>query len=199
MKTNALTTRHQLTAALTGLALLIHPGLLPTASAGNHGCPAQGHAQHRPHGISNGGWLVRYFDWLMGDGDDGARGVKFLPLPGGDEAGGSFPYDDPGILETEATVSLKRGDSFMIPIVSWIGELYEDGSEDQPLTESVMNESEFLVTIDDRPVVRKTAGPLRAISRSRSSIMNRQTTAPSAPFGYRGLLLSTARSGRDDM
>ena len=146
-------------AALTALALLLHPALLPQVHAGNPHCrPHAQHAPPRPHGVSPGGWLVSYWDWFMGDGAGSLRGVKFLPLPEGEETGGSFTFDDPGVLEGEVTVSLRRGESFMVPIVTWIGELYEDGSEDEPLEESVMNEGEFLVTIDGRTVAHKAAG-----------------------------------------
>lgn len=145
MKTSALTKKNKLTAHIAGLAISITPALTPsTARAGHQHCGPQaaghgdGQVNHPAHGNSFGGWLVRYFDWLMGDGRDGGHALRFLPLPEGVETGGSFTYDDPGILEGEAEVTLKPGQAFMVPIVAWVGELYEDGSADEPLSNATM-------------------------------------------------------------
>jgi len=162
MKHKFITAGGTLPALAAAATLAVSPAITPVPSlAGNSHCSphAGGQGGHHPRLASiNGALLARYFDWQMGDGADGGRLMKFLPLPEGEEAGGSFTYDDPGILVGEETVTLKAGQSFLVPIVSWIGEVYEDGSEDEPLTEAVMNESEFRATIDGHTVAHKAAG-----------------------------------------
>lgn len=46
----------------------------------------------------------------------------------------------------------------MLPPAAWLGEIYEDGSEDAPVPDSSMILTEFLATIDGRTVAGKTSG-----------------------------------------
>ena len=128
--------------------------LAPSAAAAPKAAPAQSHA----HGDSLGGWLVRYWDWLLGHGPNGGNGLTFLPLPAGDWVSGSFTVEDPGVLVGETEVTIKPGQSFMLPLAVWLGEFYADGSEDASVPDSSMNLSEILMTIDGHTVAAKASG-----------------------------------------
>lgn len=127
-----------------------------TAQAGGP-APSQP-GQCRAHGHSLGEWLLRYWDWALGGGSNGSRGLTFLPLPAGEYVSGSFTLEDPGVLEGTIDVTLKPGQSFVLPIAVWTGEIYEDGHVDEPVPDSSMNRTEFVITIDGKTVASKEAG-----------------------------------------
>lgn len=146
---------HRITAIVASVAaafILIATELSAVAT------PKAAPAQSNAHGHSLAEWLVRYFEWLVGDGPIGGNGLTFLPLPAGEYVSGSFSLEDPGVLEGELEVALKPGQSFMLPIAVWQGEFYADGGEDAVVPDSSMNRSEFFVTIDGKTVAEKEAG-----------------------------------------
>jgi hypothetical protein len=147
--------RNPITAIVAAAAVVIVPlATAPVAMTAPKASPAQSHA----HGHTLGEWMVRYFEWMLGVGPNGGNGLTFLPLPAGEYVSGSFTLDDPGILEGDLELTVKPGQSFMIPITAWLGESYLDGSVDDPVPDASWKLGDFHVTIDGRTVVAKAAG-----------------------------------------
>jgi hypothetical protein len=128
------TKKYTKTMALLAICGVIFGAGLP-APAAPKAAPGQCHA----HGASLTDWMVRYFQWLVGGGPNGGNGLTFLPLPAGEYVSGSFTLEDPGVLQGETEVTLKPGQSFFLPIVGWLGEVYEDTSTDAPVPDASMN------------------------------------------------------------
>jgi hypothetical protein len=92
--------------------------------------------QSKAYGKTLTEWMQLFETWFIGGavGEDHVGHVKFLPLPPGDYAGGSFTYADPGILVGHLDVSLRPGTPFVLPVTVWYGESYEPvlGYPDDP-------------------------------------------------------------------
>jgi hypothetical protein len=108
-------------------------------------------------------WMQLYWTWALGGGgDDHVGHVKFLQLPSGEYAGGSFTYADPGVLVGHLDVSLKPGTPFVLPVSIWYGETYLPAlgyPDDPPLPADLFTDpgkNLIRVSIDGKPVMDST-------------------------------------------
>jgi hypothetical protein len=113
-------------------------------------------------------WMQLYFtSYYSGGGcparpcppEDHVGQVKFLPLPVGEQIGGSGTYADPAVLEGHLNVTLRPGTPFVLPVTVWVGERYEDYPvvpDDPALPADLFTDpSKNLITvsIDGKPVM----------------------------------------------
>jgi len=136
--------------ALLTLAL----GLLAVgpASAG----PAKTNAQ----GKSLDDLLEMWMTWALGgDQADHFKKVQFMPLPNGTPDDGAGTADDPVTFTGEMDVTLKPGQSFVMPVAGWTRAILETGIE-PILDDEVFTGSNVLVTIDGKPVLDSTRDDL---------------------------------------
>jgi hypothetical protein len=144
------------TCVMLTAAVLIVPRVAPEALGA---CPPNSKA----FGKTLTEWMQLYETWLIsGTGDDHVGHVKFLPLPAGEYAGGSFTYADPGILVGHLDVTLGPGTPFVLPVTIWYGETYEPElgyPDDPPLPAELFTDpAQNLITvyIDGKPVMDST-------------------------------------------
>lgn len=103
--------------------------------------------------------LDRWFTWNFGGRHPDHKGnTKFLPLPAGEQTGGNWTAADPAILEGEIDVTLKKNQSFVLPLVAWTQEVYADGSVDPFLPDAVFTDSRLVLKIDGRTVLDTRRG-----------------------------------------
>jgi hypothetical protein len=105
-------------------------------------------------------WMQLDETWLLAGGPDHVGKMTFLPLPGGDYAGGNFIYGDPGVLVGHLDdITLAPGTPFVLPVIVWYGETYEPAlgyPDDPPLPESLFTDPSralIQVYIDGEPVM----------------------------------------------
>lgn len=99
--------------------------------------------------------LERWFTWAFGGNQPDHKGnIQFLPLPSGEPVGeGSGTADDPITLVGEIDVTLKRNQSFVLPLAGWTREVYLDGTLDPFLPDSVFTDSRLVLKIDGQTVL----------------------------------------------
>ena len=75
-------------------------------------------------------WNTIYWERTLTAGESKVGRVQLLPMPAGDFVGGSGTEDDPLVFAGQLEITLASGTPFVLPLFAWIGERYEDGSED---------------------------------------------------------------------
>ena len=108
---------------------------------------------NRAHGLSLSELLDLYWSWVLGASDeDHYKNVVFLPIPPGAPS-----EDDPSILVGEADFSLHSGESFLLPVFTYVGETYlEEGiPDDNPddLPAEVFTGATILVMLDGKVII----------------------------------------------
>jgi hypothetical protein len=108
--------------------------------------------------------LDDWFTWAFGGNHPDHDGrVKFLPLPAGapvDDGTGTF--DDPVTLRGEIDVTLKKNQSFVLPLAAWTREVYGDGTIDPAVPDSVFLDSHLVLKIDGKTVLDSATDDLSA-------------------------------------
>lgn len=100
---------------------------------------------------SNEANLVTYYARQIGGEELGRKGnTVYLPIPAGtlDEASGLY-------VGTQ-TFTLASGERFFLPVHTWYGETYEDGStdpEDFPPNSLYTQSNDVLVSLDGEPLI----------------------------------------------
>ncbi|MDM8006900.1 MAG: hypothetical protein QUV05_12240 [Phycisphaerae bacterium] len=126
---------------LTSVAMLIMAAALlagAPAASGHGGVILPANA--KVHGKSLAQWLEGYWRWYYTGGaaetvpeQPGAAPIAYMPLPAGEQTGGSWTPDDPAVLVGSLEVNLKPGTAFVLPCFAWISERYDpDLSNNQP-------------------------------------------------------------------
>src|SRR5262249_7819644 len=97
----------RITTIVVGLALAVAVmAVRAVPQARGDGSPPQSNA----FGKSLTEWIQLFETWLIGGTTpDHVGHVRFLPLPVGEYAGGSFTYADPGVLIGQLDVTLGPG------------------------------------------------------------------------------------------
>lgn len=103
-------------------------------------------------------WMGIYWQWFYSTGGDLAQSkvgpVQLMPLPNGTQTGGSGTPDDPAVYVGQLEITLPAGTPFVLPEYSWVGELYQDGSQDPPMDNAVALASGHpTLTIDGRTII----------------------------------------------
>jgi hypothetical protein len=95
--------------------------------------------------------LVEYLSRQLGGEDLGREGdAVFLPIPSGVLDEGT------GLLVGQQDFTLAAGDRFFLPVHTWFGETYEDGSTDPvdfPPDTLYTVDNDVLVTLDGEPLI----------------------------------------------
>lgn len=109
-------------------------------------------------GKSLAGWLKTYWVWYYSSQPDSGQvgKVVLLPLPEVQASENDFTYEDPGTLSGHADVTIKAGTSFVLPLIAWTGEIYTDGSQDDPLPDALFGDPSFIsgnAWLDGKPVI----------------------------------------------
>lgn len=124
------------------------------------------------YGKSLNEWQLLYLTWLLGgDPVDHLGHVRFLPLPQGEAQG-----ENPVILVGQQAVTLDPGAAFVLPIFTWVGERYDNGSEDQPLPSTIFTNLTVQITLDGQPLIDSNTDTLDAY------YFGPQTFAPPIPY-----------------
>ncbi len=105
-------------------------------------------------------WMGTYFRWYY-SGADPAQSkvgvVQLMPLPAGEQTGGSWTPDDPAILVGQLEITLPAGTPFVLPLDAWIRERYEGYPtvpDDPLLSDAVaLGAADPVLTIDGRVVL----------------------------------------------
>lgn len=110
------------------------------------------------HGKTLTQWMGIYWSWSYGTGGDLAQsqvdGVQLMPLPSGTQTGGTGTPEDPAVYVGKLEITLPPGTPFVLPEYSWVGELYQDGSQDPPMANAVALASGHpTLTIDGRTII----------------------------------------------
>ena len=104
-------------------------------------------------------WLSTYFRWYYATDQDPAQSVighvQLMPLPNGQQVGGSGSPEDPAVFVGELDVILRPGTPFVLPLVNVVGERYEGypANPDDPLALGDTAEMSAHLTIDGRTIV----------------------------------------------
>jgi hypothetical protein len=108
-------------------------------------------------------WMQLYFSYFFRVGPDHVGKVRFLPLPNGtqpDDDEGDFSYANPGTVVGHLNVSLPPGSPFVLPVVTWVQEKYEDDSTDPAFPDEIFTNNPgnpiIKVYIDGKPVMDST-------------------------------------------
>jgi hypothetical protein len=91
-------------------------------------------AQFYGHSLAE--WLKFYWAWYFtGVPESGeVNGALLLPLPAGtpDDPNAAGTYNDPVTYCGHLDIEVKAGTPFVLPIIAWLGEIYENGDIDTP-------------------------------------------------------------------
>lgn len=136
---------------LAALALVATAALAMTA-------PARGGPSDLPDLLDD------WFTWAFGGKHPDHDGrVQFLPLPAGTPVdGGTGTFDDPVTLRGEIDVTLKKNQSFVLPLAAWTREVYGDGTIDPAVPDSVFVDSHLVLKIDGKTVLDSARDDLSA-------------------------------------
>lgn len=106
-------------------------------------------AANTRHDLSK--YLLNYFQWsLSGKGADHEGNVVFMPIPAGEGP------DADGIFHGAASVTLKKNESFYLPMFVFWGETYNNGTAaDIPsmIPASAFLDADVHLTLDGAPVI----------------------------------------------
>ena len=136
------------TLRVAALAVALMTGL-PAMAGGGHGkegiCSRAGHAYTRAVALSQ----QFYWPWNLGASNHQTVGPLFMvPLPEGTPVS-----DDPFVLQGSTSFDVKPGRTLVLPITVYIGEAYEDGTQDDPADSPIdFAASSLLLTVDGRVV-----------------------------------------------
>jgi len=99
--------------------------------------------------------LEGWFTWALGGHHPDHMGtVQFLPLPSGQPVDdGAGTADDPVTLRGEIDVTLKKNQSFVLPLLGWTREVYQDGTTDPFLPDAAFADARVVLKIDGRTVL----------------------------------------------
>ena len=103
------------------------------------GRPLLASPQSRAYGKSLSEWLNLYWNWNL-RGQDASKsvvnGVKFLPLPAGEQISGTGTPIDPALYRGQVEVTIDSETPFVLPLAGWITETYNNGTpEDAPFSD----------------------------------------------------------------
>ena len=136
------------TLRVAALAVALMTGL-PAMAGGGHGkegiCSRAGHAYTRAVALSQ----QFYWPWNLGASNHQTVGPLFMvPLPEGTPVS-----DDPFVLQGSTSFDVKPGRTLVLPISVYIGEAYEDGTQDDPADSPIdFAASSLILTVDGRVV-----------------------------------------------
>ena len=122
---------------------------LPAMAGGGHGkdgiCSRAGHAYTRAVALSQ----QFYWPWNLGASNHQTVGPLFMvPLPEGTPVS-----EDPFVLQGSTSFDVKPGRTLVLPISVYLGEAYDDGSEDDPADSPIDFAASLLIlTVDGRVV-----------------------------------------------
>jgi hypothetical protein len=99
--------------------------------------------------------LPGWFTWALGGHHPDHMGnVQFLPLPNAQPVDdGAGTADDPATFRGEINVTLKKKQSFVLPLIGWTREVYQDGTTDPFLPDSAFADARVVQKIDGRTVL----------------------------------------------
>lgn len=102
-------------------------------------------------GLGLGAWMKAYWTWLLsGTGDAKLQDRAFLPMPQGVDNGS-------GVWVGQADAALETADGFVLPLLAWTGETYNNGTpDDDPNVAPLHDEfvaTTLLVTLDGLPII----------------------------------------------
>ena len=107
-------------------------------------------------------WMKQYWvSELTGSGDSAQGNVIFMPIPDGDLVAGDFSPDNPGVLVGEQSVTLSPGTSFVLPLLSWLGESTDPAGncdpafDDPSIPDALFGTPDLnaVVTLDGVPII----------------------------------------------
>ena len=136
------------TLRVAGLAVALMTGL-PATAGGSHGregiCSRAGHAYGRAVAVSQ----QFYWPWSFGASSRQTVGPLFMvPLPEGTPVS-----DDPFVLQGSTSLDVKPGRTLVLPISVYIGEAYDDGTQDDPADSPIDFAASSLILMVDGRVV----------------------------------------------
>jgi hypothetical protein len=112
------------------------------------------------YGKSLAEWLYTYWEWNVTGADPTksvVNGVQLMPLPAGQQLGGSWTPEDPAYLKGTLEITLPVGTPFVLPQFAWLGERYEGYPavpDDPPMANSVaLKDVSVSLTIDGTQVL----------------------------------------------
>ena len=141
--------------ALWLAALLVATAVPAWAGPGNTS-PGIAPPNSKAFGMSLGDWLKTYVAWSYGYGPaDGMVGdVMLLPMPSPTVPSGIGTVADPLVFVGHADVAMASGTPFVLPVVEWLGEIYQDGHIDQSLPDNWLGRYYGAeVTLDGKPIL----------------------------------------------
>jgi hypothetical protein len=114
-------------------------------------------AQFYGHSLAE--WLKFYWAWYFtGVPESGeVNGALLLPLPAGtpDDPNAAGTYNDPVTYCGHLDIEVKAGTPFVLPIIAWLGEIYENGDIDTPYPDEWFGTYvSGPVTLDGQPIVQ---------------------------------------------
>lgn len=160
------------TLRVAALAVALMTGL-PAMAGGGHGkegiCSRAGHAYTHAVALSQ----QFYWPWNLGASNHQTVGPLFMvPLPEGTPVS-----DDPFVLQGSTSFDVKPGRTLVLPISVYIGEAYEDGTQDDPADSPIdFAASSLILTVDGRVVADS--------SRSSNSCLDFGTVRFAKPIPY---------------
>lgn len=130
------------------------------ATAVDRGAPRIAPPVSNAYGKTLPEWLATYYRWYYGTAQDISQSVvghvQLLPLPAGEQVGGSGTSDDPAVLVGELEMNLRPGTPFVLPLVGLVGERYEGypgAPDDDPAFFAPLTAMSAHLTIDGKTVV----------------------------------------------
>ena len=115
-------------------------------------------------------WLSIYWTWAYSGADlaqSKVGNVQLMPLPAGEQTGGSWTPEDPAVLVGQLEITLPAGTPFVLPEFAWVGERYEGYPavpDDLPVPDAMLLANVHpVLTIDGKN------GPLRLRTKRRST------------------------------
>lgn len=146
-------------AAMSVLLAATVAWVAPVAAV-NGGAPRIAPPVSNAYGKTFPEWLATYYRWYYGTGQDLSQSVvgrvQLLPLPAGEQVGGSGTSDDPAILVGELEITLRPGTPFVLPLVGLVGERYAAYTgfpDDDPAFLIPLTSMSAHLTIDGKTVV----------------------------------------------
>jgi hypothetical protein len=110
--------------------------------------------QSNAFGKSLAEWMEIYFTRVVtGDSNDRVGKVLLMPLPQGEYVSGNTTLENPLVLAGELEVTVGPGTPFVMPVATWAGETYSNGSSDPVLPAEIFTTSNALVKIDGKTVL----------------------------------------------
>jgi hypothetical protein len=103
-------------------------------------------------------WQTAYWRWFLGSDQDPDQSmvgnVKLMPNPDQDVSGAGTP-EDPVLVIGELAITLRPGTPFVLPLIAFIGERYNDGTpdDDPAMYAGRLGDVSLNLTIDGRTVV----------------------------------------------